>query len=244
MLQHSKALTSLKSASIQAALLTLIVWLLVQVNKYDDPNAQIESHSQAVGQTYCQRSAQGQWPSLHPGWGLQGDGPPFTHFTYWCTWLKLVFVLVNELVFVLVFVVNHLVFFSCLDILVLVLMQVLCYVSLEALLVWGLACYAILYHALAVSAEAWHAKLYLVTPWQYLPRLGMLSYILSRLGSIHWGLACYAISCHDLAVSAEVWHAMLYLITPWQYQPRLGMLCYILSRLGSIRRGLACYSLS
>ena len=25
-----------------------------------------------------------------------------------------------------------------------------------------------------VSAEAWHATLYLVTPWQYLPRLGML----------------------------------------------------------------------
>ena len=57
------------------------------------------------------------------------------------------------------------------------------------------------YHALAVSAEAWHATLYLVkpwqylprlgmlfqyliTPWQYLPRLGILVYILSRLGSI------------------------------------------------------------
>ena len=38
----------------------------------------------------------------------------------------------------------------------------------------GLAFYSISYHALAVSAEAWHAILYLVTPWQYLPRLGML----------------------------------------------------------------------
>ena len=34
------------------------------------------------------------------------------------------------------------------------------------------------------SAEAWHATLYLVTPWQYLLRLGMLPYILSRLSSI------------------------------------------------------------
>ena len=51
------------------------------------------------------------------------------------------------------------------------------------------------------SAEAWHAVLYLITPWQYLPRLGILFYIitpwqyllrlgilfyiLSSLGSIH-----------------------------------------------------------
>ena len=61
----------------------------------------------------------------------------------------------------------------------------------------GLACYSISYHALAVSAEAWHAYhalavsaeawhaiLYLVTPWQSLPRLGILFYILSRLCSI------------------------------------------------------------
>ena len=38
----------------------------------------------------------------------------------------------------------------------------------------GLACYSIFYYALAVSAEAWHAILYLVTPWQYQPRLGIL----------------------------------------------------------------------
>ena len=88
----------------------------------------------------------------------------------------------------------------------------------------GLACYSISYHGLAVSAEAWHAILYLITAWQYpprfailylitprqhLPRLGMQFYILSRLGSIRRGLACYSISA--LAVSAEAWHAILYL---------------------------------
>ena len=67
----------------------------------------------------------------------------------------------------------------------------------------GLACYSISYHALAVTAEAWHAILYLITSWQYLPWLSMLSYILSRLGSICRGLACYPISYHALAVSAE-----------------------------------------
>ena len=117
-----------------------------------------------------------------------------------------------------------------------------------------------LHSMIEVSAEAWHATLYLITPWQYLPRLGMLLqlfYILSRLGSICRGLACYSISCHALAVSAEAWHAILYLVTPWQYPPRLGTLFYLLSRLGSIsrgchalavsarfRRGLACYSIS
>ena len=55
---------------------------------------------------------------------------------------------------------------------------------------------------LAVSIEAWYAILYLITPWQYLPRLGMLFYILSCLGSICLGLACYSMSCHALAVSA------------------------------------------
>ena len=95
-----------------------------------------------------------------------------------------------------------------------------------------------------VSAEAWHAIHYLVTPWQYLPRLGILFYILSHLGSICRGLACYSISCRALAVSAEAWHAILYLITPWQYLPRLGILFYILSRLGSICLGLAFYSIS
>ena len=94
----------------------------------------------------------------------------------------------------------------------------------------GLACYSIPYHALAVSAEAWHAIaaiLYLVTPWQYLQRLGMLFYILLRLGSICTGLACYSIFYHTLAVSAGAWHTILYLITPWQYPPRLGILFYI-----------------
>ena len=44
-----------------------------------------------------------------------------------------------------------------------------------------------------VSAEAWRASaiLYLVTPWQYPPRVGMLFYIFSRLGSIRRGLTCY-----------------------------------------------------
>ena len=68
---------------------------------------------------------------------------------------------------------------------------------------WGLACYSISCHAraLAVSAEAWHAILYLVTPWQYLLRLGIHLYSLSRLGSICLG---YSISYHasGLAVSA------------------------------------------
>ena len=41
-----------------------------------------------------------------------------------------------------------------------------------------------LYSMIEVSAEAWHAILYLITPWQYLQRLGILFYILSRLGSI------------------------------------------------------------
>ena len=63
-----------------------------------------------------------------------------------------------------------------------------------------------LHSMIELSAEAWHATLYLVTPWQYLPRLGMLSqllYILSRLGSICRGLTCYSISYHALAASAE-----------------------------------------
>ena len=90
----------------------------------------------------------------------------------------------------------------------------------------GLACYHISHHPLAVSSEAWHAILYLIMPWQYHPRLcmlfyilsrlgsisrGLLFYILSRLGSIRRGLACYSISYHALAVSAEAWHAILYL---------------------------------
>ena len=95
---------------------------------------------------------------------------------------------------------------------------------------------------IAVSAEAWHAILHLITPWQYPPRLGILIYILSRLGSIRRGLAFYPRSYHAFAVSAEAisYHAL----RPWQYPLRLGFLSYILSRLGSIRRGLAFYSRS
>ena len=75
----------------------------------------------------------------------------------------------------------------------------------------GLAYYSISYHALAVSAKAWHAILYLSSPWQYLPRLGMLSwfYILSRLGSACWGLACCSVSYHSLLFCLRL---------PWQYQ--------------------------
>ena len=98
-----------------------------------------------------------------------------------------------------------------------------------------------------VSAEAWNAILYLVTLWQYLLGLGMLFYILSRLGGICLGLAFYILS-RVLAVSSEAWHwhaipylvlsrldsfcrglpglaalqwhAALYLITSWQYLPK------------------------
>ena len=42
----------------------------------------------------------------------------------------------------------------------------------------------ILHSMINVSAEAWHAILYLITPLQYLPRLGLLFYILSYLCSI------------------------------------------------------------
>ena len=80
-----------------------------------------------------------------------------------------------------------------------------------------------LHSMLKISAKAWHAILCLVTPWQYLPRLGMLFYI-SKLS--HRG---------TLAVSAEAaWHAILYLVTPWQYLPRLGILFYILCRDGRL----------
>ena len=48
-----------------------------------------------------------------------------------------------------------------------------------------------LHSIIKVFAQAWHAILYLITltPWQYPPKLGMLFYILSRLGSISRGLA-------------------------------------------------------
>ena len=67
----------------------------------------------------------------------------------------------------------------------------------------GLAFCSISYHALAKSAEAWHSVLYLVTPWQSPPRLGMLFYIKSCLCSILRGLAFCSISYPGLAVSAE-----------------------------------------
>ena len=65
-----------------------------------------------------------------------------------------------------------------------VCVRVLCILSRLGSIRRGLACYSISYHALAVSAEAWHPILYLITSSQYLPRLGMLFYILSLLGSI------------------------------------------------------------
>ena len=76
------------------------------------------------------------------------------------------------------------------------------------------------------SAKAWNAILYLVTPWQYLQRLGMLFYILSRLGSICRGLTCYSISYYKLRLGSicGAQHAVLCLVTPWQYLLRLGML--------------------
>ena len=51
----------------------------------------------------------------------------------------------------------------------------------------GLAFYSISDQASAVSAKVWHDILYLITPWQYQPRLGKIFYmlsVLSRLGSI------------------------------------------------------------
>ena len=63
--------------------------------------------------------------------------------------------------------------------------------------------------------------LYLITPWQYPPKLGMLFYILSRLGSIqvYLDLACCVmpLSYHALAVSAKSWNAILDLIKSWQF---------------------------
>ena len=69
----------------------------------------------------------------------------------------------------------------------------------------ALAFYSKSYHALAVSAKAWHSIPYLMMLWQYPPRLGIqvLFYILSRLGNICRGLASYSISYYALAVSAE-----------------------------------------
>ena len=87
-----------------------------------------------------------------------------------------------------------------------------------------------LHSMIEVSTEAWHATLYLITPWQYLLRLDILQglacyfHILSCLGSMRLGLACYSyfLSClgsicrgfcsipyYTLAVSAEAWHSIL-----------------------------------
>ena len=93
----------------------------------------------------------------------------------------------------------------------------------------GSVCYSISYHTLAVSTEAWHP-----------PRLGILFYILSRLGSIC--LFCRGLACYS---SAEAWHSIesiLHLIKPWQYLQGLGILFYILSHLGSICWGLAFFN--
>ena len=95
------------------------------------------------------------------------------------------------------------------------LVMLLCILSSLGSIHKSLACYYVSYHFLVVSAWAWHGILYLITPWQYLPRLGMLFYItpwqyLQRLGI----LFCL-------------------------YLPRLGILFYILSRLGSIQEDRA-----
>ena len=62
----------------------------------------------------------------------------------------------------------------------------------------GLACCSISYNTLAVtvSAKAWHALWYLITPWQYLP-----------LGHC---LACFSIPYHALVLSAEACFNILY----------------------------------
>ena len=115
-----------------------------------------------------------------------------------------------------------------------------------------------LHSMIEVSAEAWHATLYLITPWQYLPRLGMLLQllyilsrlgsicrglacfsILSRLGSICRGLACYSIPYHALAVSAEAWH---FILISYHALAASAEAWHASSRLGSICRGLACFS--
>ena len=80
-----------------------------------------------------------------------------------------------------------------------------------------------LHSMIAVSAEAWHAILYLVTPCQlavFAEAWDAFPYLItpSRLGSISRGLACFSISYHA-SVSAEAWYAFLCLITPWQYPP-------------------------
>ena len=87
---------------------------------------------------------------------------------------------------------------------------------------------------IAVSAEAWQAILYLITPWQYPPRLGVLFNILSRLGSIRRGYILLRPG-GILLLSAEGRGCILL---------RHGSILqgYILSRLSSIRQGWASYS--
>ena len=102
-----------------------------------------------------------------------------------------------------------------------------------------------LLHDLSTYSMIWVPILCIV--WlKYLPRLGLLFYMLSRLGSIRLGLAC-CLLYHLMPWQYQSrlgMHTILYLITPWQYQQKLGMLSYIISRLGSISRGVACYSLT
>ena len=73
------------------------------------------------------------------------------------------------------------------------------------------------------SAVLWK-MIYVITLWQFLPRLCMLFCMFSHLGSILW--------------LGHVGHAIQYVTTPWQYLPNA--ILYV--SLGSICRGLACYS--
>ena len=109
-----------------------------------------------------------------------------------------------------------------------------------------------------VSAKACHAILYLITdmPWQYPLRLGMLFYILSRLG-ILWGLACLSrlgsiclrlprlgMLFYILSRPGSICRGLQFYILSRLCSIHPGLLFYIFSRLGSIHLGLACYSIS
>ena len=67
------------------------------------------------------------------------------------------------------------------------------------------ACYSVSYHSLAVSAEAWHAILYLIMPLQYQQRFGN-----------------YSISYQAMTVSSKALASILFLTTPLQYLPLPG----------------------
>ena len=132
----------------------------------------------------------------------------------------------------------------------LILWEILCFglkmlfyiLSLLGSIPLGLACYSICYHALAVSTKAcqWHAILYVITPWQHPPRLGMLFYILSRLGSICRSLACQSTLYHALAVSAQAWHAILY--PPLSIRRGWHAILYLRSSSSTNRDMQACWS--